>query len=307
MKEKKIIICGTAPSSMQLAPQGGDWTVWSCSPGTYGHIKADKWFEIHRWEPGQTWFSEGYVEFLKNFDGEVMMSQQVNDVKGCTLLPVDELVERYGPYFFTSTIAYMLAMAIDEGATKIALYGVDMAASEEYGYQRAGCQYFAQIAASRGIEIGVPPESDLFRPAPLYGVCETSHNFIKITARKRELTARLQESERLVADHNKQILFVQGALDDLQWNEQTWHGNMDTLGQEFTGVKAVPALSEVNLDMAQTIADNLDSTFRNNPHDLYDPKTIVELDPMGDAALRGKAPSEEEIINKTWPGGTIDA
>ena len=239
-----IVLLGTAPASMNLAPFGGDWEIWACSPGTYGSPRIDKFFELHRWEPGQAWFSEGYVKFLEGFKGEVIMSAPVESVKNCTLLPHEHLVEKYGPYFFTSSLAWMMAMAIEAGAEKIALYGVDMAATTEYHDQRMGCQYFAMLAKSMGIEVGVPPESDLLRPAPLYGVCENSHAWIKQTSRAREMAGRLRAAEAAVQDRTNEIHFLRGAMDDQDWQLHSWFGASDSLGQEFTEPPNVPVLKK---------------------------------------------------------------
>lgn len=243
---KQIVIVGTAPSSIRLGPYANpDWEVWACSPGTYGVLpRINQFFELHRWEPGQPWFSEGYCDFLRAFNGPVWMSAPVNEVKGCVVLPVDALVQKYSPYFFTSSIAWMMAMAIEAGATKIALYGVDMAATEEYGYQRAGCQFFAMLAKAKGIEVGVPPESDLLRPAPLYGVCEQNHGWIKALAREQELRSRLKECETTQQNKMIEAHFLKGALDDLNWNRDTWHGNMDGRSHMFTEPTDIPALKD---------------------------------------------------------------
>jgi len=244
---KQIVILGTAPSSINLAPLGSpDWEIWACSPGTY-HLKdhIDRFFELHRWEPGVSWFPPGYVEFLRNFEGPVMMTAKVESVKNCTLLDVDGLVAKYGPYFFTSSIAWMIAMAIEEGADKIALYGVDMGASTEYKDQRLGCQYMCMVAKSLGIEVGVPPESDLLRPAPLYGVCEQSHGWIKQTARNKELIGRLTEAQNIVAERSKEIDFLNGCLDDQDWTLQSFFGNVDTLGTKYCEPVDVPVIKGV--------------------------------------------------------------
>ena len=160
---KKIVLLGTAPSSMSLAPFGNpEWEIWACSPGTFGlavyhGVQFDRFFELHRWEPGQPWFSKDYVDFLINFPREVIMGSHVPAVPNCKVLEAARLVETFGPYFFTSSLAWMCAMAIEEQPETIAFYGVDMASNSEYLDQRLGCQYFAQEAARRGIEVGVPP------------------------------------------------------------------------------------------------------------------------------------------------------
>jgi hypothetical protein len=247
-----VILLGTAPSSMSLAPFGNpEWEIWACSPGTYGlavqnGVKFDKFFELHRWEKHQPWFSEGYVDFLRNFDGEVIMSEAVPEVKGCALLPWQYLVSKYGPYFFTSSLAWMMAMAIEAGAKKIGLYGVDMAATTEYLDQRLGCQYFAQLAVSKGIEVGVPPESDLLRPAPLYGICETSHAWIKQRSRNIEINGRLKDAQERYKTAHDEIHFLQGVLDDQDWQLHSWFGGIDTQGQFFTAPPKVPALMHVH-------------------------------------------------------------
>lgn len=242
MGEKKVCLIGTAPASMMLAPYGDEeWTIWTCSPGTLAAPRSDRHFELHRWEPGQPWFGTAYVEWLRQ-QKEVMMSEQVPSIPGCTPLRWPELVNKYGPYFFTSSLAWMMALAMEEGFTKIALYGVDMAATSEYEMQRAGCQYFSMLAAAQGIEVGVPPESDLLRPAPLYGVCETSHVWIKQRTRAVEMNQRIQEAQRLIQEKTEELHFLRGAMDDQDWQLHSWFGNIDTQGQFFTAPPNVPAL-----------------------------------------------------------------
>jgi hypothetical protein len=177
------------------------------------------------------------------------MAEHVPEVKNCKVIPVDYLVGKYGPYFFTSSLAWMFALAMEENPQSIGLWGVDMAATEEYGYQRAGCQFFAMLARSKGIEVGVPPESDLFRPAPLYGVCETSHMHIKMLARQRELQQRLAGVQAEYNQKYHELTFLQGAIDDLNWNQQTWAGNVDTSGKRYTEPPLVPVLEEVAYKM----------------------------------------------------------
>lgn len=245
---KKIALIGSAPSSVHIAPYDNpEWEVWACSPGSYGIARnVKRFFELHRYEPGQPWFSEGYCDFLQNFEGTLYVSQADPRLPNSTVIPWNALVEKYGPYFFTSSLAWMIAMAIEEGATTIGLWGVDMAATEEYGYQRAGCQYFAMLAKSMGIEFGVPPESDLLRPAPLYGVGECSHSFIKNLARQRELEMRLQDAQARKSHAEKEEHFLQGAIDDLNWSQNTWHGNGGMMDDNFTEPPAIPVLDWLN-------------------------------------------------------------
>lgn len=240
----KVAILGSAPSSLGLAPfSDPSYKIWGCSPGVYALCpRADAWFELHRWEPGvvgsphtqKPWFSPEYVAWMAK-QPRVWMYGTVPEIPSSLPLPVDDLISKYGTYFFTSSIAFMVACAIEdilaERATRaegpeeqdvIALFGVDMAANEEYGYQRAGCQHFLLLAADLGINIYVPPESDLLRPMPLYGISESSHWMIKNTARKRELEGRLAGVKGNIDRLRGEEMFLTGALDDLNYHMLTW-------------------------------------------------------------------------------------
>jgi hypothetical protein len=139
----------------------------------------------------------------------------------------------------------MLAHAIELGAKKIGLWGVDMAANEEYEAQRAGLHYFALIAAKQGIEVGVPPESDLFRPRFLYGVDECTHAHVKLRARREELSQRLMAAEQAMQQKQMEAAFIRGAIDDLNYCFQTWPDKTRALGPEvplsFTPATFQPA------------------------------------------------------------------
>jgi hypothetical protein len=56
--------------------------------------------------------------------------------------------------------------------------------------QRAGIHFLAYKAAAMGIEVGAPPESDLFTPRFRYGADEWTHSFRKMRARRLELQQR---------------------------------------------------------------------------------------------------------------------
>jgi hypothetical protein len=223
----KIALLGSAPSSLRIAPfQDKEWIFWGCSPGVYGVAqRTEAWFELHRWEPGKPWFSPEYVQFICNYNGPVYMAEKTSVVKNCQVLPWEPLVRKYGPYFFTSSLSWMLALAIEQKPKTIGLWGVDMAASEEYGYQKAGCQYFIMLARQLGIEVYIPPESDLMRPPNLYGICELDHQHIKLTARYRELQGRANEKMQQMKDSEMELHFLKGAQDDIIYQMNTWIGH----------------------------------------------------------------------------------
>lgn len=254
----KIACVGSAPSSVALAPyqdasfdkftQGvppaqyppqahidEEWEIWACSPGAYGcALRATRWFEVHRWEPGKEWFSPQYVQFLQQFRGPVYTGCAIPEIKNHVIYPLDKVEDEFSAFFLTSSLSLMAAMAIQEimearqapghndADDVIGFWGVDMSATEEYGYQRAGCQFFVLEALRRGIGIYLPPESDLLQPLPVYGLCEHDHAYIKLTARARELSGRNQAANAAVAKATAEVHMTGGALSDLDYMVKTW-------------------------------------------------------------------------------------
>lgn len=236
----KIALIGSAPSSIRLAPFSDEsWAIWGCSPGAYGLCpRADVWWEIHRWEPPAVgkpfdaanvpWFSPEYAEFLRLFKGPVITSQPIASVPNSAPLPFRELIDKYGPYHFTSSVAWMLATAIEMKPRAIGLWGIDMAASSEYAFQRPGCQHFIGLAMQLGIEVILPPESDLIRPTTLYGVSEYNPMMIKLKARKAELEGRLNAATNSANAAQQEITFLRGALDQNEYILSTWIDDVPT-------------------------------------------------------------------------------
>lgn len=255
--QKKIALLGSAPSSVQLAPWNDlSWEIWGCSPGAWPHAKrANRWFEIHKWEPEKPWFSVDYVNFMRGIHGPVYMIRPIPEIPNSVAYPKDEMVARFGPYFFASTLSWMFASAIVEGATEIALWGVDMSATEEWIYQRSGCHYFIQLAKSMGIKVWTPTESDLLRPPPLYGFSEDTPEFGKMLARKQELEGRLQNAIHREATAHDERMFLQGALDDVAYYMKTWIADRQAIDMVYWQPEApmpmiapAPAQAEVHCE-----------------------------------------------------------
>ena len=256
----KIALVGTAPASIGLAPYSDPtWQIWGCSPGAYYRVpRSDVWFEIHRWEPPvlgrpeqqKPWFSPEYVGWLYTHPC-VYGFDLPKEMPGAKQIPHVPLRAKYGDFNFTSTLAWMFAMAIEcilqerkeagePGEHAIGLWGVDMAASEEYGYQKAGCQFFTQIARALGINVVVPPESDLLTAPPLYGLHEKHPRHVKLLARKAEIEGRLGVARANKANLEREEHFLMGALDDITYMMNTWMHDEPARPADFAAIFGEP-------------------------------------------------------------------
>lgn len=233
----KVALVGSAPSSARLAPyQDPEWQIYGCSPGLYGVApRITEWFEMHLWEPGQPWFSPEYCQWLAALPArgvKLWTGAAIPSLPGSDVYPANEILEEFDPncFFCSSSLFWMMARAIKQGATTIGFWGVDMAAGEEYEMQRAGIHYLTYIARARGIEVGTPPESDLFTPRFRYGVDEWTHSYRKIRARRAELEQRLREAEAQQRAFADGAHFLKGALEDLTYCGNTWADKSDRTG-----------------------------------------------------------------------------
>lgn len=221
----KIAIMGSAPSSRNLAPFGdASWEIWSCSPPNYDLPRIDAWFELHNLD------RKFNVPANKPFIDVITQHPRVYIIKPDPRLPNaipfpwQKYVEEYGRDFLSSSIAWMMAFAIDQKPEKIGLWGVDMSAAEEYGHQRPGVKFFMREAKKKGIEVYTPPQSDIAIPMPLYAVKEHTKMWAKQRARKAELEARLRDAEAKKSKAEHDMLIFRGALDDMAYVANTYDG-----------------------------------------------------------------------------------
>lgn len=238
----KVALVGSAPSSCRIAPyQDPDWKIYGCSPGLYGVApRVSEWFEMHLWEPGQTWFSPEYCQWLAALPSrgvKLWTGAPVDALPGSAVFPWREVLDEFDPnhWFCSSSLFWMMARAIKAGATTIGFWGVDMAAGEEYEMQRAGIHHLTYVARSRGIEVGVPAESDLFTPRFKYGVDEWTHSFRKVRSRRAEMQQRVRDAEAQARAHQDGVHFLKGALENLEYMHSTWADKGD-----YRGPRAIP-------------------------------------------------------------------
>lgn len=203
-KERRVVaIAGHAPSSREgVNAEPDSVEIWGLNEGWTFMRRWDKWFEIHNHEvtPGR------WAEIAK-LDCPVYMREVNAEIPKSVKFPMEAVTEKWGLYL-SSTIDYMLALAIYEGVDEVHLHGVDMSAHSEYAYQRPSCEYWLGIAKGLGMTVVLPNASPLLR-APLYGV-ENKHFILRENVRDA-------------------LSVMQGQLAAKQREYDTIHGSVQTL------------------------------------------------------------------------------
>lgn len=168
---KKIAIIGKCSNSRSDAPLDiDDWQIWGLAWDPLP--RCDVYFEMHEnWRNflGGGDAAEMHHAWLAGMTVPVYMLQKEHDVPMSVAYPMDEVRDQlgktcYGTAYLESSIAYMMALAILQGADRIGIWGCDLATGGEYAYQRPNMEYLIGLARGRGIKVFVPPQNALLSP-----------------------------------------------------------------------------------------------------------------------------------------------
>ena len=212
INKKKIAIVGTAPSSCADAPYDDEsWEIWTLGAGVENCKRITKLFELHTQfvlEEAHSW--NGLLPHMKEKGANLILGHANPHLPNATPFPKDDLVKKFGNYF-TSSIAWMIAYAIEQNPDAIGLWGIDMMGEEEYGNQRPCCEYLLGIARGKNISLIVADESPLLRSERLYGFEHTALSAGLNTMRRELQTAinGMENNERKARDEKK---FYEGQM-----------------------------------------------------------------------------------------------
>lgn len=172
----KVCIVGFSEMNRWWAnQQPPDVEVWGMNEGHSFMQRWDRWFQIHPrdWseerkrkagivappEPDTFGRGQQHVQFLKALKVPLYMREVMPDFPTSVRYPYEEIPFRRddGTPYITSSAAYMLALAVHEGADEIRLAGVEMKAGTEYVKQRPCFEFWIGVAKARGIKVVLPP------------------------------------------------------------------------------------------------------------------------------------------------------
>ena len=157
----KIAIVGTATSEKEAPYNDPSWQIWSLGATQKRTPRYDRWFELHtqqRLVKDKVLVSTD----LKECKEKLYLIEPWPQFPDASLYPKQEIIAKYGTYF-TSSIAWMLIMAIHEGATEIGFWGVHMGGENEYQFQRPCCEFWIGRALEKGIKVKIHPDSSLLK------------------------------------------------------------------------------------------------------------------------------------------------
>jgi len=146
-----------------------DTETWAVNMGyyqifqIYGHF--EKTFLTHTQVHdvhGRGAFNWGDFNKLAEAGIEVYNTHKVKGLNS-TLYPFKRISKKFNTEYFSNTISYMIALAIDMGYKKINFYGCDMMTTSEYAWEKGGLEYWLGRCHGMGIETFVAEGSSLLK------------------------------------------------------------------------------------------------------------------------------------------------
>jgi hypothetical protein len=221
-KNDKLCIIGSAPSNAEAPYGDASYDIWAISGAVYspaicagfsvsddnkwlGVLRADVLFEMHK---RATW--ECKRERLAACGLPVVMLTKEAEIPWSMAYPIDAVALEVGEEF-TSSIAYMMALAIYMGYEEIRVYGVNLLHETEYLAQRPAFKYYLAIARERGISVWAPEYTKLTVPAWRYGYDDIDTICAMLEDHKAKLEDDANKQKQAVEDARQVFFQYRGA------------------------------------------------------------------------------------------------
>ena len=238
-KEKKVCILGYAPHLKETPFQDESWELWGIN-SLYRQLpevplsRFSAWFEIHSVEflanRADQKAVKDHFKVLSEMKMPLYMKDHYPMFPSSVKYPINEVIDHLKcSSYFTNTISYMIALAIVQGYTDIAIFGVDMAVGGEYEHQRPSCEYFIGRAEGAGIQVYLPDTCDLLKTNFLYGIEDTVEDawMKKLESMAQVIKKRENEAHQAVVHNNdikQQYIGAKMAMDEVRkvWGNSSY-------------------------------------------------------------------------------------
>lgn len=187
---QRIAMLGFGKSVRECPWQDETWSLWGmngfwrAAEKDFGITAAEErytaWFDMHTEEytreyGKQAGFGDAQDKWLcRMHPFPVYMLGRSDRYPSVWAYPIEEVVALVLRDYFTSTVAYMLAMALyrvrrGERISEVGLFGVDLVHDEEYGSQRPCAEYWVGRLEDAGVKVTLSEGSAICKQHRRYG------------------------------------------------------------------------------------------------------------------------------------------
>ena len=227
---RKIGCLGTAGASLKKYPERDlSWELWGMvKSAVLRAVREGDGCALY-FEPHTRNLWEAKIDLFAEVKETIYMQDHVPEIPTSRKYPLKEVLDFLPDALYgrrdklplgthRSSIAYMLAFAIytlgdqrtkpESQRDSIGLWGVEMLAEDEYGYQKPNCEALLGFAMGLGINVVLPEESSLMKGNEPYGyvnrnLSQGPINYDMLFRQKREAEDQMMKSMRAEAgaDH----------------------------------------------------------------------------------------------------------
>jgi len=297
MGRKRIAVVGFASATRHYVPTDDPaWIICGLNQ-LYRHLsRIDVHFDIHSYWEQDNVAGTDHPKWIRECGVPVFMADLYAESPTSVRFPIERLIAKNSLDYFTSTVAFELAWAIDyidrdvekhiaaleaenHAVTlagvkalydqyTIGIYGIDLIVGTEYDWQKACVEFWIGQGSARGINFHIPIESALLKQMYRYGYeREPGTGLLKLS----DLARRADE-----ISHIKDRLFVQ---------MHQLNGRMATLTEIKTAIGGEPPevveteLKKTHGLLERTVAEL--QTYDGALQECAHTKTVLELRSRG--------------------------
>jgi hypothetical protein len=219
---KRVALVGFAASTLHRVPwDDSSIELWGLNSG-YGHFKRrpDRWFELHRDDARTEPSVPDYFADVAALGCPVYVIE-TDPALGPLQIPypltsVQMIAPTHLRQYLTSTMAYMIALAVHEGFEEIGVYGVDCTVGTEYEAQKPCVEAWLMYAQGAGISVVVPDESALFKATHLYGYQAAKPIPRIFSASEEFIRRRIEDHKAAMEVEHRTEDKCRGAIDEIE-------------------------------------------------------------------------------------------
>jgi len=179
---KVVTILGMSQTALRGADtQGLDGEVWGLNSlyrlREVRGARWTRWFDMHALDYLQKHATKRW-QWCKALKIPCYLLDSHPEIRCSVAYPL-EAVEKYllqrfqsEPGYLTSSLSYMMGLALYEGFEEIRLYGIDLSDRAEVVFERPGLEYLIGLARGSGVRVVISPDSLLLYTPYLYGYVE---------------------------------------------------------------------------------------------------------------------------------------
>ncbi len=205
-RTRKICIVGTAPQWMQAPFEDTSVEIWTIFGLACTGKRINRLYEVHDRAiildmAKKAAVLDKYLEVANSLKENYIAKDAWPEVPAGARFDFAAKRKRYGDYF-ASSAAWLLADAIDEiletgdlATSEITIFGINMAAEEEYAHQKPSMTYLIGWARAKGIRVAFPSSSELLLLTHQYGLEQPPRFHAGIAQKKIDIQNQLNIHE----------------------------------------------------------------------------------------------------------------